>query len=43
MNYFMKNLRNETALASTEKLLRSYKSVAREVMLLTFIQISIIL
>ena len=38
MNYFMKNLRNEIALASTEKLIRSYTSITRDFMLLTCIQ-----
>ena len=36
--YFMKNLRNEIALASTEKLIRSYTSDTRDVALLTFIK-----
>ena len=36
MNYFMKNLRNEIALANTEKLMRSYTSGTRDVVLLTF-------
>ena len=35
----MKNLRNEIALASTEKLMRSYTSGTRDVVLLTFIKI----
>ena len=38
MNYFMKNLRNEITLVSTEKLMRSYTSGTRDVMLLILIQ-----
>ena len=38
MNYLMKNLRNKIPLASTEKLIRSYTSGARDFMLLTCIQ-----
>ena len=38
MNYFMKNLRNEIDLASSEKLMRSYTSDTRDNVLLAFIQ-----
>ena len=38
MNYFMKNLRNEIDLASSEKLMRSYTSDNRDNVLLKFIQ-----
>ena len=38
MNYFMKNLKNEIALASTKILMRSYTSATRDSVILTFTQ-----
>ena len=37
MNYFVKNLRNEIALAGTGKLMRFYMSGIRDVVLLIFV------